>query len=309
VRLKRSGAILRAPLVISTANVYNTYLSLLSADVQRTLLPPKLLSAISEPTGAAPPSLSFFSLFLGLDGTAAELQLPSYNLIAFPTLNHAENLSESTWSALYSLIFGAAELDDAAIEAASRLIPASFIAFPTAKDPWAQARTPGKSSGMLLCPARNDWFKEWRDKKVKQRGERYNALKARITAILMRVFQRHYPQLRKRVVFTQLGTPESNAYYLGTTACYGMEHNAWRFSSDETAAQLGSACSPIPGLLMGGQDVSTCGVMGSAVGTLATMTAALGAPSMLYRLAQVMIKDAPVTVDDETTEAQLKKSE
>ncbi|KAG9350195.1 hypothetical protein JZ751_026548 [Albula glossodonta] len=42
-------------------------------------------------------------------------------------------------------------------------IPMMFITFPSAKDPTAKTRHPGKSCMTLLTMVKYEWFEEWKD--------------------------------------------------------------------------------------------------------------------------------------------------
>lgn len=76
------------------------------------------------------------------------------------------------------------------------------------------------------------------------------------------------PQLRGKVAHWELGTPLTSEYYLAAHAgaSYGLAHTPARFRVDWLRP-----ATPVPGLLLTGQDISTAGVAGAAIGGLLTV--------------------------------------
>ena len=72
---------------------------------------------------------------------------------------------------------------------------------------------------------------------------------------------------RKQVVFSQLGTPLSSAFYLGAAhgESYGLAHTPSRYRQSWL-----QPATDIPALFLTGQDIVSAGVMGAAMGGLLT---------------------------------------
>ncbi|KAF7705159.1 hypothetical protein HF521_020445 [Silurus meridionalis] len=78
----------------------------------------------------------------------------------------------------------------------------------------------------------------------------------------------HYPKLRDKLVFQEVSSPLSNAYYLGSYlgSMYSAEHNLERFQLEALAR---NRCdTPVKNLFITGQDVFSCGIAGALHGGL-----------------------------------------
>ena len=84
-----------------------------------------------------------------------------------------------------------------------------------------------------------------------------------------------YPQLRDAVEYFDVGTPLSNRHYLGSPQgeLYGADHDLGRFTPAAVAALR--PATPLPGLLLTGQDVFSCGFAGAMFGGLLAAATAL----------------------------------
>ncbi len=246
------GEVLRAPVVISAAGAANTFSRLLP-EAHR---PPEWMAALR----AVEPSSAYLCLYLGFRHTDAELGLTGTNLWLYPDGRHDENAQRF--------------LDDPEAP-----FPMMYLSFPSAKDPDFQRRHPGRATVDVITAARWEWFSAWRDTRWQRRGPAYEALKARFQArMLEAVFQR-LPQLRGKVDHAELSTPLSAAHFAGHPRgeLYGLEASPARF-----AAPL-RAQTPVPGLLLTGVDLTTCGVGGAALAGALTASALLG-PQALWEL-------------------------
>ena len=76
-----------------------------------------------------------------------------------------------------------------------------------------------------------------------------------------------YPHLEGRVVFSELGTPLSSAFYLGSPRgeSYGLASTPRRWRQ-----RWLKPATPIPGLYLAGQDVLSMGVIGALIGGFLT---------------------------------------
>lgn len=239
------GSEQRAPLVISDAGVANTFGRL----VPEAHRPAKWVKALA----AVPPSVSYLCLYLGFKATDAELGLTGTNLWLYPDEKHDENVARF-------------EADPSAP------FPVVYLSFPSAKDPDFQRRHPGRATVDVITMARWEWFSKWEGTRWHRRGDDYEALKRRLTERLLDVVYARLPQLKGRVDVAELSTPLTAAHFGAHPRgeLYGLDHTPARYELPLRAK------TPLPGLLLTGADLATCGVAGGALGGLITAGAVLG---------------------------------
>lgn len=139
---------------------------------------------------------------------------------------------------------------------------AVFLSFPSAKDPTWAGRHPGKSTAHIVAEAPWELFETWAGERIKHRGAEYEALKTALAQKLLDAMLRLYPHLADRVAFTELGTPLSSAYYLGSARgeSYGLAHTPARYRQEWLRPT-----TALPGLYLTGQDIVSAGVVGALI--------------------------------------------
>ncbi len=240
------GAIIRAPIVISDAGVMNTMGRLLPlgvAERRRAMPNPRVLR----------PSIAHLCLYIGLRETAEELGLPKGNFWVYPDERHEQTFAN-------------------ALADGDGPMPPVFISFPAAKDPDFIRRHPGRSTIDVVTLVHWDTFARWADTRWKKRPGDYAALKDKLTRRLLEVLYRYVPQIEGKIDTCELSTPVTTRHF-ANYACgetYGLAHIPARFGDPLLRPR-----TPIPGLFLTGQDVTSCGVAGALMGGVLCASAIL----------------------------------
>jgi len=244
------GDILRADQIVSAAGARQTFERLLPADIRERFRYPEKLKRV-RPSGA------HLCVYAGFRGTAEELGLPRTNLWIYPSPDHEANVARFR--------------DNPAAP-----FPLLYISFPSAKDPEWNDSHPGTSTVEILTMAPWEWFEKWDGTTWGQRGKDYEALKAGFQVRLLEALFRELPQLRDALVYAELSTPLSTAWFGAWPQgeIYGLDHDVDRFRQEWL-----HPITPVPGLALTGQDVVTAGVGGALMGSLMTACALLGRQS------------------------------
>jgi all-trans-retinol 13,14-reductase len=231
--------------VISDAGALNTY--------GRLIEPQPATAAVLAEMRALPLSPGHLSLYVGLDITSAQANLPKANLWVHPTHDHDAN-----WRRL------AADPD----------APLSlYLSFPSAKDPTFDTRFPGRSTVEVLTFVPYEWFAPWEQTRWGKRGPDYDAFKARLAERLTEALYAHVPGARGHVARAELSTPLSTRHFVNHEhgEAYGLGHTPARFRLRSLAPR-----TPIGRLYLSGADVGLCGVMGALSGAVLCASAVLG---------------------------------
>lgn len=246
----------QAPIIISTAGVYNTFLKLLPQNVAQKSYYHKIAKNM-KPASAA------MSVFVGLNASNEELKLEKENVWAFPS-----NDSSTTFRDYLNLD---------AEEALNADVPLVFVSFPSAKDPkWSTH--PGrenKSTCALVTLSNWEWFQKWANAPLKKRGDDYDEIKKTIGEKCIERACELYPQIRNHIDYVEIGSPATNNYYLAQPhgEIYGLDHSMERFQPMMLAKLRPE--TDIPGLYLSGQDVFVAGFMGAIFGGLLAAGAVL----------------------------------
>jgi len=246
-----------APMVISSAGLYNTFQTLLPKEIAAKSYYTKICKDLK-------PGVAAMNIFLGLNKSKEELGLKRQNMWAF-TSNELNQIGEDYFN-----------LD--ANTAMDSEIPLLFISFPSAKDPeWVNH--PGrenKSTCAIVTLANWEWFQKWENKTIKKRGDSYDEVKNSIGHQMIEQTCKLYPQIRDCIDFTEIGTPVTNKYYIAQPhgEIYGLDHSIERFDP-LMVAKLRPA-TDIPGLFLTGQDILSCGFTGALFAGVLGAQAALG---------------------------------
>ena len=237
--------------IVSSVGVDNTFNRLLPAAAVDRL-------GYREKLKRVAPSMGHLCVYIGLRGSAEDLQLPKCNFWIYPSSDFDRHVDEF-------------------IENIEAPFPVVYISFPSAKDPDYPNRHPGTSTIEIVAPAPYAAFETWRGTTWGKRGEEYENLKGALTGRLLQHLYDRLPHLEGRLDYVETSTPLSTEWFAGYERgeLYGLEHSPERLRQDWLAP-----ATKIRGLWLTGQDTLTCGVTGAMMSGLLTTTAMLGARRM-----------------------------
>ena len=243
VRLK-GGQEVTAPIVISNAGAQNTFGRLLEPDVSQRF-------GLTEQLRQVGDSYAVVGLNLGLNKSAADLGLTAANIWAHPNVDFDGNLRRHR-------------------EDFNAPFPFLFVTFPSVKDPdWARDY-PGRSTVEMYGYTNFEHFERWADA---ARDEGYARIKEEIGERLLDGLARYVPGVRDAVDVMEVSTPLSYERFLRRQrgGFMGFEASPERFRTRWLRAP-----TPIAGLYLSGQDVTSDGVIGALTGGVIAASSALG---------------------------------
>lgn len=211
----------RSAVVISAMGVTNT--------VAR--LPETVASGWRRQVQALAPGVAFVAMYVGLEGDIASAGASSANRWIYSSEDVGRLWRSPT--------------DDDA--------PNLFVSFPSLKDP----SNSGPPTAEVLAIAEPAAFAQWLGPTGEARDAEYADWKGRVGQRLRAQFERCFPALAPMVRRHELATPLTQQRYTRTPAgsIYGLEVTAQRLTSPALDIR-----TPVPGLLLAGQDVFGPGV-------------------------------------------------
>ena len=140
-----------------------------------------------------------------------------------------------------------------------RRFPWSISRFPRPRIPTSSVATPAKAPSKLSFRSRLLHLPEWTETNWKRRGEDYDALKQRLTDRLQAELERQVPSVAGNIDCMELSTPITTRHFMNYRhgEIYGFSATPQRYAIREIGAR-----TPIRGLFLTGQDVTTLGVVG-----------------------------------------------
>lgn len=246
VRDRRPGQDLQtydinAPVVISDAGVWNTYLKLLSPAV----VP---FRAGIESFFAVNPSVSAITLYLGFNQSPQSLGFKGENHWIYPDYDHERNFARR-----HQWLHTEAPL------------PVGYVSFPSLKDAAAQSHT-----GEIITLGDASDFTPWAQARWKKRGTDYEAFKQQLSEKMLDFVEQRYPGFRALVAYHELSTPLTNAWFTDhyQGRIYGAAATPDRFDLNKNP--FFQTKTPIPGLYLTGADACSLGIGGVLVGGMLT---------------------------------------
>lgn len=241
------GTEIRAPIVVSSAGIHNTFEKLVPAATSKKYGYDRQIKSVK-------PSCGHLGMYIGLKEDAAALNLPRTNYWVYPDFQHDKNV-------------------EAFFADGSKPFPVVYISFPSAKDPSFASRYPGRSTIEIVAPVPAGEFDPWYDKPWGKRGDDYEALKEAYAQRMLDVLYEKVPQIKGKIDYYEVSTPLSTNYFCAYQhgEVYGLNHDTERFAQSWLQVQ-----TKIPGLYLTGQDVLSCGVVGAMMAGCMTSIKILG---------------------------------
>jgi len=203
----------------------------------------------------------FIYCFVNLEGTTEELELRDSNLWIYPNRDYEELL------------------DEFEEDICDNPMPL-FISSASAKDTSWNDRYPNKSSVIMLCMGKKEWFTQWESERCMHRNIEYKDLKDIMgKRMINEGLYKYYPKTKGKITHYEMGTPLTNQHYLGCLdgEGYGLESTSNRYSEVSYLRPQ----TPIHNLYLTGQDICTLGFAGALTGGLLTAHSILGYGTVL----------------------------
>lgn len=247
----QDGHVIECDTVVSSAGIDNTFNHLLPEDVV-------VRTGYRDKLPEVSPSFAHLCVYIGLKGTAEDLDLPKTNFWIYPSNDSSK------------------AVDDFLADM-NKPFPVVYISFPSAKDPDYANRHPGTSTIEIVAPAPYEWFKQWAGTTWGKRGQDYELFKEELTQRLLEHLYDKLPHLEGRIDYYETSTPLSTDWFSNyhQGELYGLDHTAERLQQDWLGPR-----TRIPGLWLTGQDTLTCGVTGAMMAGVLTTTAMAGMRKM-----------------------------
>ena len=216
-------------------------------------LDPSVATQWREQARALRPGLGYVALYIGLEGDIAAAGASS--------ANH--------W------IYDSEDVGRVWRQPADEDAPGLFVSFPSLKDPAWQGPPTAEVLGLVDRAAFATWLHN------PDGTDDYAAFKDWVARRLLAQFERHFPALAPMVRFHEAATPLTQRRFVRAVdgAMYGLEVSVERQGSDAIKLR-----TPVPGLLLAGQDVVGPGVQAAFMGGL--MAAATVEPVLWRKLGE-----------------------
>ncbi len=231
--------------IISGAGIYNSFQKFVPDNHKSK---EQLVNSLSKVN----PSVAHGCLYVGLDASPQELNLPKANHWIYP---------------------GDADHDtcvDRYIENIEEEFPLVYISFPSAKDPDWSNRYPGKSTIDIITLLPYGPFRAWEGSRWMNRGDDYDRLKEKLTDRLLQVLYKQVPSTKGKVDHAELSSPLTTRHFMNYEhgELYGLDHSPSRFRQKALQPR-----TSIKNYYLTGQDITTCGVGSAMFAGLLTVSA------------------------------------
>ena len=246
--LMKDGKKIYAKNIVSNAGIMTTYNKLLPIEIVKKHKLKEQLKKVKQ-------SVAHASLYIGLEGSPEDLQLPKTNYWVYPAEGDHDICVKNYLKDL------------------SQPFPVVYLSFPSAKDPDWSKRYPGKSTIDIITLIPYETFEKWTDTRWKKRGEDYEAIKEEFSQRLLKELFKQLPRLKGKVNCYELSTPLTTKHFVNYEKgeIYGLDHSPSRFRQSFLKPR-----TPIKNFFLTGQDIVTAGVGGALFSGVLTAMAITG---------------------------------
>jgi len=246
--LMKDGKKIYAKNIVSNAGIMTTYNKLLPIEIVKKHKLKEQLKKVKQ-------SVAHASLYIGLEGSPEDLQLPKTNYWVYPAEGDHDTCVKNYLKDL------------------SQPFPVVYLSFPSAKDPDWSNRYPGKSTIDIITLIPYETFEKWTDTRWKKRGEDYEAIKEEFSQRLLKELFKQLPRLKGKVNCYELSTPLTTKHFVNYEKgeIYGLDHSPSRFRQSFLKPR-----TPIKNFFLTGQDIVTAGVGGALFSGVLTAMAITG---------------------------------
>lgn len=231
---KAEVEVYHAPIVVSDAGAFNTYLK---------LIPQSYPLHVRQSIQAFPKGNSVLTVYLGLKESPQRLGFQGENHWIYTTYDHEAIAQDLPIPSTYLPQF-------------------CYLSFPSLKDPLAQGHT-----AEIIAHVNYDFFSQWREQPWRRRGTDYTELKSQITESLIQLVESHYPGFKDLIEYAELSTPLTVEHFDASDhgSIYGIPCIPKRLDQPWIAAR-----TPIKNLYLTGADTLSLGIMGAMMGGVKT---------------------------------------
>ena len=242
----QNGDKLFAKKIVSNAGAMNTFTHLISNE-------DKLLANIRADLQKIMPSSSHICLYVGLNASDEELQLPKNNVWVYKSFDFDSDLDKYSKDPNFDP-------------------PLYYISFPSSRDSDWSSKHPNRSTIQVIVPCPYETVKQWQASQWMKRNEDYAEFKNKFEKNLLDKLFELMPQTKDHIEITELSTPLSTRHFTNYTSgeIYGLEHSPQRFRFKWLRPQ-----TPIKNLFLTGQDTLTVGMGGALFSGVVTASSLL----------------------------------
>ena len=255
--LETEAEIYHAPVIVSDAGAYNTYLKLISPTV-----PVPHRELIQQ----FPKGSTIATVYLGLNNSPQTLDFQGENHWIYKSYNHEE-------------------VDQTDLIASVQVPKLAYLSFPSLKNSRATAHT-----AEIIGSIDYDLFSEWQNQPWRKRGAEYTDLKAQITGSLINLVESYYPGFQDLIEYSELSTPLTVEHFdcsdRGTI--YGIPCTPARLDLHWIASK-----TPIKNLYLTGTDAFSPGIVGAMMGGVKTAGIIDGALGFFKIMAMAIMNKVP----------------
>ena len=234
--------------IVSSAGIITTYNKLLPSSIVKKHKLHKHLKKVK-------PSVAHVSLYIGLEGSPEELQIPKTNYWIYPAEGDHDTCVKNY------------------LEDLTQPFPVVYLSFPCAKDPDWSNRYPGKSSIDIITLVPYETFEKWSESSWKKRGDEYDKIKEDLAQRLLKELFKQLPQVEGKINCYELSTPLTTQHFVNYEKgeVYGLAHGPSRFRQPFLKPR-----TAIKNFYLTGQDIVTAGVGGALFSGALTAMAITG---------------------------------